>query len=34
MGFGLCGMHVLGSTNDHLANAGPLRKQRNVVLEL
>ena len=34
MGFGLCGTHVLGSGNGHLADAGPLRGQRNMVLEL
>lgn len=34
MEFGLCGTHVLGSANDHLADAGPLRGQRNMVLEL
>jgi len=35
MGFGLSGTHVvLGSTNNDLAHAGPLRGQRNMVLEL
>ena len=35
MGFGLCGTHVLGSGNGHLADAGPLiRGQRNMVLKL
>jgi hypothetical protein len=33
MGFGLSGTHVLMSSNNDLAHAGPLRGQRNMVLE-
>jgi hypothetical protein len=28
MGFGLCGTHVLGSGNGHLADAGPLKRTK------
>jgi len=34
VGFGLSGTLVLGSTNNDLARAGPLRGQTNMVLEL
>jgi hypothetical protein len=34
MGFGLSGMHLLGSSNNDLAHAGPLRGQRNIVREV